>query len=88
MKQMETPSNVPILTIMNLSKVESGFASIRGKIFFLGMHGKFTYLFPVLADGTISNHGTLEFPIRVPLIHPQDLGISNIRWVDDYPAPL
>jgi hypothetical protein len=89
MKQMVRP-DVPVLQKMRMQDVKNGFFRDReGKIFFLHAHGRDTFPFPVMEDGTIDNQADLEalrrgtFGGKISLIHPQVLGITEIKWVNE-----
>ncbi len=81
MEQMKAPMDIPILASLEYGRITSGFARIRGNVFYLAEHGHTTIRFPVLTDGTILRTGDVECPDKVvDLIDLRDLGISKVRW--------
>jgi len=86
MEQMKAPENIPIIGRELFRRIEYGFMRAGdGKIFFLRPWGEYTIAYPVLVDGSILTRGSgsTDWPDkRVDLVHPRDLGISEIRWAD------
>lgn len=86
-EQMTAP-HVPVIGRELMERIEAGFMrNGKGRIFFLRGHGADTIPCPVLADGRILNRGDLNrVPFRgttvVDLVHPRDLGITELRWID------
>ncbi|OHA09109.1 MAG: hypothetical protein A3B37_01020 [Candidatus Sungbacteria bacterium RIFCSPLOWO2_01_FULL_59_16] len=76
----------PVIARLPYGRVESGFMrNHRGEIFFLWTHGRETIHSPVLEDGTIYPSGDFLWPDQVVnLVHPRDLGISEIRWAEPH----
>ena len=86
MKQMVAP-DAPVIARIKHHDIETGFARIDGRIFYLQVHGRFVIDYPVYEDGTISRHG--DFPCYpdtiVDLVRPKDLGIAEICLAENEP---
>jgi len=75
----------PVIDRKQYGRVEYGFMrDCCGFVFFLAPHGRETISFPVLEDGKVSPHGDFgTFPETVvDLVHPKDIGITELRWAD------
>ncbi len=82
MEQMIVSQDTPVLKRMQFGRMACGFFRDCGKIFFASVWGRFTVSFPVREDGVISKEGGgTFFPTKiVDVIHPKNLGITDIRW--------
>ena len=89
MERMNSPS-APVIASIPFDEVKCGFMKDgRGNIIFLMPHGQDTIPFPVLKDGSISQHGdisALQPPgTLVNLINASNIGINtdNLRWTKE-----
>ena len=80
-----TAPQAPVIARMPYGEVGCGFMrNDLGQIFFLWTHGGETVHNPVFEDGTVSRHGDdFLWPEQmVNLVHPKDIGITEIRWAN------
>ena len=77
--------DTPLLAELVWPELETGFFVRQGEagVYFAGTHGKFTYAFPVMADGLIACNSACHEPgpgDRIFVVHPNDLGINKVEW--------
>lgn len=85
MDQMEAgPDRAPAVKTMRFEHLESGFFRLVGKTgIFYGMpRGRWTFPFPVRANGNICNHSdtTLSPTQEIEVVDPATLGITELKW--------
>ena len=84
-RQMTITADTRLIAELVWTELETGFFVKRGEagVYFAGTHGKFTYAFPVRADGLIACSEACYEPSpgdRIFVVYPNDLGINNIKW--------
>ena len=87
-KQM-TALQAPVLAQKRFGDLDVAFVRLydKGQIFMTQGHGRdHTLIYPVLEDGTVRNTPLIPYFFSeevVEVIHPRDLGITELRWVTE-----
>jgi hypothetical protein len=84
-KQLNVPEGARVVERMPFGMLATGFF-VKGKeVFYAMQHGRWTFHFPVLEDGTVSRHGggPAIYPGEaVDIIDPASIGISQLVFKD------